>query len=77
MSDPINNRDRFFKHVQEGLQRYFDECDKKWGGVLHFTVGVREGKVGGIIKSEDTLTYDWLSVKKTKKTRKTKNNIKQ
>ena len=57
MSDPILNREAFFKYTQEGLQRYFDNCDRKWGGILHFTVGVKNGKVGGIIKSEDTLTY--------------------
>lgn len=50
---PIKNREQFFKLVEEGLQQYFDQCDRRWGGILHLTVGVKVGKVGGIIKSAD------------------------
>lgn len=53
MSRPIKNREKFFKLVEEGLQQYFDQCDRLWGGILHLTVGVKVGKVGGIIKSAD------------------------
>jgi hypothetical protein len=35
------------------LQQYFDTCDRYWGGILHLTVGVKCGEVGGIIKSAD------------------------
>ena len=55
---PIKNREQFFRHVEEGLQQYFDECDRQWGGILHLTVGVRHGTVGGVIKSENTLRYE-------------------
>lgn len=55
---PIKNREQFFRYVEEGLQQYFDECDRQWGGILHLTVGVRHGTVGGIIKSENTLRYE-------------------
>ncbi len=57
MSRPIKNREQFFKHVEEGLQRYFSECDRHWGGILHLTVGVKCGKVGGIIKSDDPFPF--------------------
>ena len=57
MSDVIKNREAFFKHLEEGLQRYFDDHDTFFGGIIHLTVGVREGKVGGIIKSEEALHY--------------------
>ena len=50
---PIKNREQFFKLVEEGLQQYFDTCDRYWGGILHLTVGVKCGEVGGIIKSAD------------------------
>ena len=53
MSQPIKNREQFFKLVEESLQQYFDTCDRYWGGILHLTVGVKVGKVGGIIKSAD------------------------
>ena len=53
MSQPIKNREAFFKQLEEGLQRYFDDHDTFFGGIIHLTVGVREGKVGGIIKSAD------------------------
>lgn len=68
MSDVLNNAPEFFKHMQRGMQRYFDKHDSKWGGILHFCVGVKGGKVGGIIKSEETLHYE-----KPKKRRKPKN----
>ena len=53
MSQPINNREQFFKLVEQSLQQYFDTCDRYWGGILHLTVGVKVGKVGGIIESAD------------------------
>lgn len=58
MMRPIKNHDAFFKYVEEGLQQYFDKHDKYWGGILHFTVGVKCGVVGGIIKGESTLHYE-------------------
>ena len=62
MSRPIKNREQFFKHVEEGLQRYFSECDRHWGGILHLTVGVKCGKVGGIIKSDNMLSYEGFTL---------------
>lgn len=53
MSQPIKNREAFFDYLEEGLQGYFDDHDRLFGGIIHLTVGVREGKVGGIIKSAD------------------------
>ena len=53
MSQPIKNREAFFDYLEEGLQEYFDHHDRLFGGILHLTVGVREGQVGGIIKSAD------------------------
>ena len=50
---PIKDREQFFELLEEGLQQYFDQCDRYWGGILHLTVGVKVGKVGGIIKSAD------------------------
>ena len=58
---PIKKRDEFFALLEEGLQAYFDKYDKQWGGILHLTVGVRGGEVGGIIKSENTLRYEGYS----------------
>ena len=55
---PIKNREQFFRYVEEGLQQYLDECDRQWGGILHLTIGVRHGTVGGIIKSENALRYE-------------------
>ena len=49
----LRDREQFFNLVEEGLQQYFDTCDRYWGGILHLTVGVKVGKVGGIIKSAD------------------------
>ena len=54
----IKDRKTFFSILEQGLQQYFDTCDRYWGGILHLTVGVKTGKVGGIIKSESTLTYE-------------------
>lgn len=62
MSRPIKNREQFFKLVEEGLQQYFDGHDKYWGGILHLTVGVKTGKVGGIIKSESMLSYEGFTL---------------
>lgn len=62
MSRPIKNREQFFKHVEEGLQRYFSECDRHWVGILHLTVGVKCGKVGGIIKSDNMLSYEGFTL---------------
>lgn len=62
MSLPIKNREQFFKLVEEGLQAYFDGYDKYWGGILHLTVGVKTGKVGGIIKSEDMFSYEGFTL---------------
>ena len=62
MSHPIKNREQFFKLVEEGLQQYFDQCDRLWGGILHLTVGVKVGKVGGIIKSENMLAYEGFTL---------------
>ena len=62
MNTPIRNREQFFKHVEEGLQQYFDQCDRLWGGILHLTVGVKCGEVGGIIKSENMLAYEGFTL---------------
>ena len=62
MSQPIKNREQFFKLVEESLQQYFDTCDRYWGGILHLTVGVKAGKVGGIIKSENMLSYEGFTL---------------
>ena len=53
MSQSIKNREAFFDYLEEGLQNYFDHHDRLFGGIIHLTVGVREGQVGGIIKSAD------------------------
>ena len=53
MSQSIKNREAFFDYLEEGLQAYFDNHDRLFGGIIHLTVGVREGQVGGIIKSAD------------------------
>ena len=58
---PLKKRKEFFEHLEEGLQAYFDKHDPEWGGILHLTVGVRFGEVGGIIKSETTLRYEGYS----------------
>ena len=60
--NPLKNREQFFKLVEEGLQQYFDTCDRYWGGILHLTVGVKVGKVGGIIKSENMLSYEGFTL---------------
>ena len=62
MSRPLKNREQFFKLVEEGLQLYFDTCDRYWGGILHLTVGVKCGEVGGIIKSENMLSYEGFTL---------------
>ena len=62
MSQPIKNREAFFDYLEEGLQGYFDDHDRLFGGIIHLTVGVREGKVGGIIKSEEALHYSGFTL---------------
>ena len=62
MTSPIKNREAFFDYLEEGLQGYFDHHDCKFGGIIHLTVGVREGQVGGIIKSEDALHYSGFTL---------------
>ena len=62
MSQPIKNREAFFDYLEEGLQDYFDHHDRLFGGIIHLTVGVREGLVGGIIKSEDMLHYSGFTL---------------
>ena len=62
MSQPIKDREQFFYCVGKGLQRYFDHHDRLFGGVIHLTVGVREGQVGGIIKSEEMLHYSGFTL---------------
>ena len=66
MSQPIKNREAFFDYLEEGLQGYFDNHDRLYGGVLHLTVGVREGQVGGIIKSEQMLHYSGFTLDRVK-----------
>ena len=62
MSDVIKNREAFFDSLEEGLQSYFDGNDRFFGGIIHLTVGVRDGKVGGIIKSENMLSYEGFTL---------------
>ena len=62
MSQSLKNREAFFDCLEEGLQAYFDGHDSFFGGIIHLTVGVREGKVGGIIKSEEMLHYSGFTL---------------
>lgn len=62
MSQPIKNREAFFDYLEEGLQAYFDNHDRLFGGIIHLTVGVCEGQVGGIIKSENALSYSGFTL---------------
>ena len=62
MSQSIKNREAFFDYLEEGLQAYFDNHDRLFGGIIHLTVGVREGQVGGIIKSEQMLSYEGFTL---------------
>ena len=66
MSQPIKNREAFFDCLEEGLQSYFDGHDRLYGGILHLTVGVREGQVGGIIKSEQMLSYEGFTLERVR-----------
>ena len=66
MSQPIKNREAFFDCLEEGLQSYFDGHDRLYGGVLHLTVGVRKGQVGGIIKSEQMIHYSGFTLERVK-----------
>ena len=66
MSQTIKNREAFFDYLEEGLQGYFDNHDRLYGGILHLTVGVREGQVGGIIKSEQMLHYSGFTLDRVK-----------
>lgn len=58
---PIKKRKEFFDSLEAGLQAYFDAHDSEWGGIMHLTIGVRCGEVGGIIKSDTTLRYEGFS----------------
>ena len=64
---PIKNREAFFDYLEEGLQDYFDHHDRLFGGIIHLTVGVREGQVGGIIKSEEALHYSGFTLDRVRK----------
>ena len=66
MNQPIKNREAFFDCLEEGLQSYFDNHDRLFGGIIHLTVGVREGKVGGIIKSQEMLHYSGFTLDRVK-----------
>ena len=66
MSQPIKNREAFFDCLEEGLQSYFDGNDRFFGGIIHLTVGVRDGKVGGIIKSQEMLHYSGFTLGRVK-----------
>ena len=66
MSDVIKNREAFFDCLEEGLQSYFDGNDRFFGGIIHLTVGVRDGKVGGIIKSQEMLHYSGFTLGRVK-----------
>ena len=67
MSQSIKNREAFFDYLEEGLQNYFDNHDRLFGGIIHLTVGVREGQVGGIIKSEEALHYSGFTLDRVRK----------
>ena len=67
MSQPIKNREAFFDYLEEGLQSYFDHHDRLFGGIIHLTVGVREGQVGGVIKSEEALHYSGFTLDRVRK----------
>ena len=58
----LRDREAFFDYLEEGLQDYFDHHDRLFGGIIHLTVGVREGQVGGIIKSEEALHYSGFTL---------------
>ena len=58
----LRDREAFFDYLEEGLQNYFDSYDEYWGGILHLTVGVKCGEVGGIIKSENMLSYEGFTL---------------
>lgn len=66
MSQAIKNREAFFDHLEEGLQNYFNLHDRFFGGILHLTVGVRCGRVGGIIKSENAFRYEGFTTERVK-----------
>ena len=53
----IKNRSAFFGHLQQGLQGYFDNHDRKFGGIIHFAVGIRNGRVVGIIRRDSPLPF--------------------
>ena len=58
----LRDREAFFDCLEEGLQSYFDGNDRFFGGIIHLTVGVRDGKVGGIIKSQEMLHYSGFTL---------------
>ena len=62
----IKNRKAFFECLEEGLQNYFDDYDPYWGGILHLTVGVKCGQVGGIIKGDSMLSYEGFTLERVR-----------
>ena len=66
MSDVIKNREAFFDYLEGGLQSYFDDHDNTFGGIIHLTVGVKCGEVGGIIKSDDAFRYEGYTLHRVK-----------
>ena len=56
----------FFYHLEQGLQAYFDKYDREFGGIIHLTVGVKVGKVGGIIKGDSMLRYDGFTTERVR-----------
>ena len=54
---PIKNRSAFFGHLQHGLQGYFDNHDRRFGGIIHFAIGVKNGRVMGIIRRDSPLPF--------------------
>lgn len=57
MKPPIRNRAKFFEHVQQGLQAYFDRHDRKFHGMLYFAVGVKCGQVRAIIRRDGPMPF--------------------
>ncbi len=62
----IKNREAFFDYLEQGLQAYFDKHDREFGGIIHLTVGVKVGKVGGIIKGDNMLRYDGFTTERVR-----------
>ena len=66
-SQSLKNREAFFDYLEEGLQNYFDNHDAFFGGIIHLTVGVRDGEVGGIMKSADAFRYEGFTLHRVRK----------